>query len=164
MRETRAAVSHAVEGSLAVDLAVFRRELNGEFVPREGRVHVGGVTVVVVGGENQPAAGQWEGPHFLVGLVDVPVFGQVGVGKVQIEFDGRVATVSAGELEGVVVEPVNADLSTCILRLVPEVGHHDAGPLAVADGGTDGADDLDLPRTVVERFRDAVVAPLPLTL
>ena len=162
MGETRAAVGHAVDGSLPIDMAVFGWELNGEFVPREGGVHVGGVAVVVVGGENQSAAGQREGPHFLVRLVDVPVFGQVGIGEVQIEFNGRVAAVSAGELEGVVVEPVNADLPTCILRLVPEIGHHDAGPLAVADGGTDGADDLDLPRAVVERLRDAVVAPLPL--
>ena len=46
--ETCAAVGHAVEGSLAVNLAVFRRELNGQLVPREGGVHVGCVAVVVV--------------------------------------------------------------------------------------------------------------------
>ena len=45
---------------------------------------------------------------------------------------------------------------------MPEVGDHDARPFSIPDGGRDGADDLNLPRTVIEGLRDSVIAPLPL--
>ena len=153
-----------MEGPLPVNLAVFGRELNGQFVPGKGGVHVGCVAVVVIRGEDQTTAGKGEGSHFFVGLVDVPVLGQISIGEVQIKLDGRVATVPARELEGVVVQTVNADLPTSVLGLMPEVGHHDAGPFTVADGGADGPDDFDLPRAVVEGLRDTVVTPCPLSL
>ena len=99
-----------------------------------------------------------------MGFVDVPVRRKVGLREVQIQLDGWVASVPSWELEGVVVETVNADLAACVLGLVPKVGHNDAGPLAVADRGADGTDHFDLPRAVVERFRESIVAPLPLAL
>ena len=96
-----------------------------------------------------------------MGFVDVPVGREVGVGEIKVEFDDRVAAITARELEGVVVETVDADLPACVLGLVPEIGHHDAGPLPITDGGTDGSNHLNLPRTVVERLGNSIVAPLP---
>ena len=50
-----------------------------------------------------------------MGFVDVPVGRKVGVGEIKVEFDDRVAAITARELEGVVVEAVNADLAACVL-------------------------------------------------
>ena len=150
-----------MEGAGSVDVTVFRGELNAQFVPRERGVHVGSVAVVVVGRKDQSSRRQREGPHFLVRFVHVPVFGQVRLGEVEVQLNGRVATASSGELEGVVIEAVNADLAASVLGLVPKVGHHDAGPFARAEAGFNGAHHFNLPRPVVEGLRDTIVTPSP---
>ena len=88
--------------------------------------------------------------------------GRSAPSEIEVELDRWVATVPAGELEGIVIQPVNADLTPRILRLVPEIRDHDACPFTAAEGRGDGPDDLNLPRAVVEGLSDSVVAPLPL--
>ena len=159
--EGRALQADAVQRVHAVDVAVFRGELHRHLIPRQGGVEEGRGAVVEVLREHQAAAGHREGTHFLVGLVDVPVGAEVGPVDAKVDLDVGAAATAIGELNRVVVQAVHADLTAGVLRLVPEVAHHEAGPLTAAERAVDGSDDLHLPGAVVEGFCDAVVAPAP---
>ena len=80
-----------------------------------------------------------------MGLVDVPVGAEVGPVDAEVDLDARAAATAIGELNRVVVQAVHADLTAGVLRLVPEVAHHEAGPLTAAERAVDGSDDLHLP-------------------
>ena len=81
---------------------------------------------------------------------------------IKIDFHYIEAFVPIRETEVVVVQAIGGNLTTDVLNLMPEVGNYQARPGSVPVQTTiNRTDDLNLPRSVVERLRSPVEAPTP---